>query len=82
MRSRCKTQRRGLDHELSDEPCEIGACETPVKWRRHALVILLEAQQAILDLRETGKIVGSECLALHDGEIDLDLVEPTGVYRP
>ena len=76
-----KTQGGGLGQELSGQFCEVISCEPPVKRRSHALVVLLEAQQSILDLRETGEVVGGERLALDDGEVDLDLVEPTGVNR-
>jgi len=35
----------------------------------------------LLDLGQVGEVVGGQHLALHDGEIDLDLVEPGGVDR-
>lgn len=47
----------------------------------HALVVLLETQQPVLDLREAGEIIGSERFALDDGQVDLDLAEPTGVEK-
>ena len=70
---RCKTQGRGLDQELSGQFCEGILCELPVEGRRHALVVLLDC--------EAGEIIRGERLALDDGEVDLDLVEPTGVNR-
>src|SRR3990167_11242275 len=81
MMSRCKTQGRGLGQELSGQFCEVISCELPVEGRRHALVVLLEAQQSFLDFCEAGEVIGGERLALYDGEVDLDLVEPTGVNR-
>jgi len=39
------------------------------------------SQAALLDLGQVGEIVGDEHLALHDREVDLDLVEPGGVHR-
>ena len=79
--SRCKRQGRGLGQELSGQPCEVISRESPVEGRGHGFVVVLEAQQAIFDLSEAGEVVGSECLALDDGEVDLNLVEPTGVNR-
>jgi len=81
MMSRCKRQGRGLGQELSGQPCEVISRESPVEGRGHGFVVVLEAQQAIFDLSEAGEVVGSECLALDDGEVDLNLVEPTGVNR-
>jgi len=76
-----KRQGGRLDRELSSQPCEVGSRESPVEGRRHALVILLEAQQSLRDLLDAGEIIGGEGFALDDGEVDLDLVEPTGVNR-
>ena len=39
----------------------------------------LESEQALLEFGQRGEIVGGEDLSLNDGEIDLDLIEPTGV---
>ena len=77
----CETQGSRLSDEFSGQPGEVISLEPPIEGRSHALVVLLEAQQSILDLREAGEVVGGECLALDDGEVDLDLVEPTGVNR-
>ena len=43
--------------------------------------MLLEPHQLVLERGEARKIVGREELALDDGEVDLDLVEPAGVDR-
>ena len=53
----------------------------PCEGLGDVLVVLLEAQQAGLDLGEGREVVGGEHLALHDREVDLDLVEPTGMDR-
>ena len=45
------------------------------------LVAALEVDEAALDLREVWEAVRGEHLAVDDGEIDLDLVEPRGVDR-
>jgi len=41
----------------------------------------LEGKQALLQVIERAEVVGREDLALNDGEVDLDLVEPTGMDR-
>jgi hypothetical protein len=45
------------------------------------VVAALEVDEAALKLREVGEVVRGEHLAVDDGEIDLDLVEPRGVDR-
>ena len=45
------------------------------------IVVLLEAKQTVLDISERGEVVWGQRFALDDREVDLDLVEPTGVDR-
>src|SRR5712691_423812 len=45
------------------------------------LEVILEAEQAVLDLGQRGEVVRRQDLALDDREIDLDLVEPAGMDR-
>jgi hypothetical protein len=61
------------------ESLEIAASEGPLKWRCSPLVVRLEGKQALLEFGQGRKVVGGEDLSLNDGEVDLDLVEPTGV---
>src|SRR6266511_3418605 len=60
---------------------EVLAREFPLEGRGGQLVAPLERQQTLLHLIEVGEVVRGEHLALHDGEVDLDLVQPGGVYR-
>jgi hypothetical protein len=53
--------------------------ECPLKGRRSSLVVGLECQQALFQFDQGGEIVGRENLSLNNGEVDLDLVEPTRV---
>ena len=55
--------------------------EIPVKWLGGSHEELPEGADAICNLLEVGKVIGGQCLSLQDREIDLDLVEPTGVNR-
>ena len=43
--------------------------------------MVLEGGQGLLGFGEGGEVTGSEDLALNDGEIDLDLIEPLGTDR-
>src|SRR5574337_1849428 len=81
MTLRRRTQRDRNVSELPHQVSEIGPGELPHEGPGDALVVLLEAQQSHLDLREGREVVGREHLALHDREVDFDLVEPTGMDR-
>jgi hypothetical protein len=67
--------------ELMKQAVEIIAREGPLEGLGGFLVVLLEPHQLFSKRGEVRKIVGRQQLALDDGEIDLDLVEPTGVDR-
>ncbi len=43
------------------------------------LIVVLESQEALFQFGQAGKVVGGEYLSLNDGEVDFDLIEPTGV---
>ena len=58
---------------------EVGAGELPLEGRSDLFVAAAEREQALLERVEVGDVVGGEDLALHDGEVDLGLVEPAGV---
>src|SRR5207249_3072758 len=65
--------------DLSDEIVEIGPGEFPLERFGDALVVLLEPKQTVLDVSERREVVWGQSLALDDGEVDLDLVEPARV---
>ncbi len=67
--------------EFRKEFVEVAANELPLKRSRGRFVMLLEAEETILELGEGTEVVRGEHLALDNGEIDLDLVEPAGVNR-
>jgi len=67
--------------ESFEQGIEIAAGKGPFEGLGGLLITLLESHQLVLKRAEAGKVVGREELALDDGEIDLDLVEPTGVNR-
>lgn len=50
-----------------------------MEWSSGELVVVLKGEQMVLEVGDGGEVIGSEDLALDDGEIDLDLVEPAGM---
>ena len=59
---------------------EVDAGVSPAERFGGAVVAILECCQALLDSGEVGEVVGGEHFPLHDGEVDLDLVEPGGMH--
>ena len=55
--------------------------EFPLEWRSDGLIVLLEAEESILDFLKRAEVVGGEGLAFNDGEVDFDLIEPACVDR-
>lgn len=45
------------------------------------LLVILKLEQAVFQLSKRGEVIGRQNLPLDDGEIDFDLIEPTGVNR-
>ena len=51
--------------------------ELPLEGFGDLLVISLEAQEAILELLKRLEVIGRQSFALNNGEVDLNLIEPT-----
>ena len=64
-----------------DQSVEIGTGELPLEWTRDALEVALELRQSLGHRLQAREVVRSQRLALHDREVDLDLVEPARVDR-
>jgi hypothetical protein len=67
--------RSELIHELG----QILARELPLEGPRGCFPVVLKIKQSFGQAFKVCEIVGVQDLALHYGEIDFDLVEPTGV---
>jgi len=65
---------------LGEELPEVGARELPLERTGDGFIVLLEAQEPLLELRQGAQVVWRQDLTLEDGEVDLDLIEPTGVH--
>ena len=65
--------------EFGDECMKIRTREGALEWLGSFLVTTLKGHQNPLEICRIIKVGWSEELALDDGEIDLDLVEATGV---
>ena len=66
--------------DSSEEIREVVAGELPLKRSGGGLVAILEGKESPSSVVEIGEVVGSEELALENREVDLDLVQPGGVY--
>ena len=67
--------------QLGDQCVKIMACESPFERLRGSLITGLESHLGPPERAEVWKIAGREQLALDNGEVDLDLVQPTGMDR-
>jgi len=66
--------------DLREQGFEVPAGELPLEGTGSCAIVILEAQQAILELGAGVKVVLGKHPALEDREVHLDLVEPTGVH--
>jgi len=67
--------------ELFHHCLKVVTGEFPFEWRSHVLIVLLEAEESVFDFLKRVEVVGRECFAFNDGEIDFDLIEPACVDR-
>ena len=63
------------------EPVEVGSGERPLERVGDLAVVVGEAEQPFGERVERGEVVWGERFALHDREVELDLVEPGSVDR-
>lgn len=68
-----------MGRQLGEEGRKIGFGELPFKRFRRRFPVVLEVEQAFRELVEAGEVVRGEDLSLDDREVDLDLIEPTGM---
>ena len=66
--------------QFGEHVLEVLACEFPLKRFGVLLIEGLEFKESCLDRLQIMKVVGRKYFSLDDGEVDFDLVEPTGVY--
>jgi hypothetical protein len=74
-------QELSLDLQFRQEGLESGAVEFPSKRTRLSIGQLLVQLQPLLDLVQAGKVVRGQDLPLDDREINLHLIQPTGMHR-
>jgi hypothetical protein len=67
--------------DLGQKGVKIAARERPFEGRCCPFIVALESQEMLFKFGQRREIVGREDLSLNDGEIDFDLIEPTGVNR-
>src|ERR1700693_5666483 len=67
--------------ELVEELGKIVTCEFPLEGLGQGLVAGLKCEQALFDGGQRREVVGGKDLALDNGEVDFDLIEPAGMNR-
>lgn len=67
--------------ELFHHYLEVITREFPFEWRSDVFIVLLEAEESILNFLKRAEVIRCERLAFNDGEVDFDLIEPAGVDR-
>ena len=72
---------KGWRVEFLEEGRQVVAGEGPFERLADSREVALEVAEAVGELRGAGEVVGRQDLALHDREVDLDLVEPSGMAR-
>ena len=60
---------------------QIAACEGPFERRRRPLIVELKGEETLFEIGQGREIVWGEDLSLNDREVDLNLIEPTGMGR-
>jgi hypothetical protein len=67
--------------QLGEEGREIGFGELPFERFGRRFPVVLEVDQAFRQFVQAGEVVRGEDFSLHDGEVNLDLIEPTRMDR-
>jgi hypothetical protein len=69
----------GVPVESGQQIVQVGGGEPPLERLCRGVVAVFEGSEPVPDLGQVGEVVGREDLALHDGEVNLDLVQSRGV---
>jgi hypothetical protein len=69
------------DGQLREKLHQFCARKGPPKRLRDGLIAMLKRQQLVLERGQGREIIRRQNLALHDREIDLDLIEPARMGR-
>src|SRR5947207_14949534 len=63
--------------EFGQQFGQVLARKRPLEWTGGGFIPVLESEQRGLEAGEIGEVAGRQHLALDDGKVDLDLVQPT-----
>src|SRR5208283_1648645 len=74
-------RRDAVGLELDEKDMQVVASEGPLERFGGALIAVLESNRTAFEGFEIGEIAWREELTLNNGEVDLDLVEPTRMDR-
>ena len=72
---------QGFAFDFGQQSLQIFAGEGPAEGGSTAFVVGLKSKQAFLELGQGTEVIGGQNFSLNDRQVDLDLVEPTGVDR-
>src|SRR5262245_66685609 len=70
-----------VDVEALEELHQLHASKLPLEGARLAVREFLVEKESLFDCRQTSAVVRREDLALHEGEGNFHLIEPTGMHR-
>ena len=68
-----------LERQFGEYTSQVAAREGPLEWSGQRLIVTLKRQEAVLNVGQRIEVVRRQDLALHDREVNLDLIEPTGM---
>src|SRR5271166_2128390 len=77
---RRRRDERAFGFEFCQERLQSSAVELPLKRTRRSIAQFLVQPQSLLDFLQAGEVVRGQHLSLDDREVDLHLIEPTGMH--
>ncbi len=71
-----------LERQFGEQTGQVAPREGPLEWSGQRLIVTLKRQDPGLHVGQGIEVVRRQDLALHDREVGLDLIEPTGMDGP
>src|SRR6266542_4772286 len=73
---------RGLGCQFRKQPRQVAPRKGPLEWAGQGFIVALEGQQPVLHGGQGMEVVRCQDLALDNGKVDLNLIEPTRMDGP
>src|SRR5208337_2012280 len=77
---RRRRHERAFGFQFRQELVQGSAVELPLKRARRSIAQFLVQPQSLLDLLQAGEVVWGQDLPLDDREVDLHMIQPTGMH--